>query len=81
VHPRRRAWPLSAVDTAGSQINPQLAAEVFEVPGIPTNLSTDQDAILMLKRSETILLRGPVRFFAMPEVLSSTLEVRFQAVM
>jgi hypothetical protein len=35
----------------------------------------------MLKRSETILLRSPVRFVAQPEVLSSNLAVRFSAYM
>jgi hypothetical protein len=37
-------------------------------------------AVIGLRRSETILPRGPVRFIAMPEVLSGNLEVRFQAV-
>lgn len=80
LHPRRNAWLLAASDSSGAQINPELPAPAFEVASIPTTLGGDQDAIIMLRRSETILLRSPVTLRAMPEVLSGNLAVRIQAV-
>jgi hypothetical protein len=63
-----------------------LAAQTSAAPGelvpcgaVRLTLSTNQDEVFMLDRSQVFLALGPVTFRALAEVLSGTLQVRYQA--
>ena len=45
---------------------------------LPTNVSTNQDIVLVINSNETLLWESAVRVRVLPEVLSATLSVRIQ---
>lgn len=76
VHPRRTAWIRS---TLGYSPVPWPMENLIEAPGMPTTLTSNQDALVALVRDQTILYSDPPRIRVMPDVLSGTLTVRVSA--
>jgi len=72
--PRRFAY--LATDVARARTAP---GELVQCGAIRLTISTNQDEVVMLDRSQAILYLGPVTFSANVEPLSGTLQVRFVA--
>lgn len=79
LHGRRWAWLHNWRDTAGVLIRPELpGVRLVPCMSVPTTLSTDQDAILLLRTEELPLYLSPVRFevFRQAGSLAGTVRAR-----
>lgn len=80
LHGRRWAWLHNWRDSAGVLIRPELpGVRLVPCMSVPATLSTDQDAILLLRAEELPLYLSPVRFEVLREVGSLAGTVRTRA--
>lgn len=77
--------PMNAVGTFDGQaaqgsVGTLQGIDVFIDPNVPTNLgaSTNEDRIIIFRRSDPLLWEGGLNTRVLPEVLSGTLQVRLQ---
>ncbi len=76
LHPRRAAWIRS---TLGYGPVPWPMENVVEAPGMPTTISTTQDALVALVRDQVILLQDAPTIRVMADIGSGNLTVRVSA--
>lgn len=74
---------VNAIATLGAVAAEQVVGEMHGLPvvtdpSIPTNVSTDQDVIHVLRASDLLLWESPIKSRVLPEVGSGTLTVRLQ---
>jgi Phage capsid family len=80
IHPRRLAWASGGSGSTTMPTAPLLPGTVVASGGIPTSLGggTNEDIVILVEKSNVLLMGGEAKFRAFPEIGSSTLTARIR---
>jgi hypothetical protein len=81
LHPRRYAWLHGGAGSTTVPVEPSLPGQVVVSAGIPTNLGagTNEDVVLVVEKTNAVVLGGNPTFRVFEQIGSGTLTVRLSS--